>query len=462
MRDASDAGFVRVSERAPQYFVDGNGTAFIPIGLNLAFPRHARSEEEGLAMMRRWLDRLAENHGNYARIFLGHPFFDIERDGQGHFSERDAHALDEVLDHAWKHGIRLKITLEVFREIGPTPQRESFPGALNFSRPSYHVDFGGSFHSMDEFLESPRGRSHFLKKLDWLSARYADHPGILGWDLWNEMNAVQSTKWLDWTRVMLPAMKQRFPRHLVMQNLGSMDAPSALADYAAVMPMVGNEVTQAHRYLDLGAELSICHGAMDTILSDAVNTLRTLAPDRPALLSEGGAVEPRHIRPWDAYARDRAGTILHDTLFAPFFSGSAGSGCPWHWQEYVDPGDLWWHFRRFARALHGVDPVAEQFDPSLSSIGDMRIYTLMGRTTRLIWCRDGAADWKSEIVEGREPRWVGGARLPVPDTRSVTACAYDPWTDREYENLPISNREIQLPGFQRSLVVCVRSSADLG
>ena len=65
-------------------------------------------------------------------------------------------------------------------------------------------------------------------------------------------------------------MKERFPENLVMQSLGSFDNEDVRPVYRKMMLLPGNEVAQVHRYLDLGADMEICHSPMDIICSSAV------------------------------------------------------------------------------------------------------------------------------------------------------------------------------------------------
>jgi hypothetical protein len=446
---------VRPSRRHRRYFETADGKTFIPIGMNLCFPRHVTDRREGLDKMFRWLDRLADNGGNFARLFLGHPFFDIECGRFGVFDEEKASRLDAVLDHAWKQGVRLKLTIDLFRTIQMAPQAETFPGAVSFSKPNFHIQNGGPFRDMDEYLASDKGRRHFLQKLDWLGERYGRHPGIFGWDLWNEMNAVVSSQWTQWTQAMLPELKKRFPHHLAMQTLGSMDADNSIQPYAEIMALPSNEISQAHRYLDTGASWEICHGPVDVMVADAVETILRIAPDKPAVLAEGGATEWRHSAPWVLFPADKEGILLHDVLFAPYFAGAAGGGQAWHWQEYVDPNNLWWHFARFAQAIRGADPVAQRFVPQRWDVDGLRVYALVGRSQCLVWCRDALSDWKTELVDHVPARLVTNATLSLPVNIGAgwRSHSYDPWTQRTTGILDIVGDRLPLEPFKRSLVV---------
>ncbi len=185
---------------------------------------------------------------------------------------------------------------------------------------------------------------------------------------------------------------------------------------------------------------------------------------KPVLLAESGAVEPRHAGPFKLYAQDREGVLLHDVLFAPFFAGAAGSGQCWHWTQYIDPSGLWWQFGRFARTVAGLDPAAEAFRPAaVVTNGPLRVYALDGRRTVLAWCRDGRADWRSDLERGNEPETVRDAWLDLGGIlrgRAVArASSYDPWRDVS-DPLSLSAGRATLPPFRRSLVVRVELGAE--
>ncbi|QYY35449.1 cellulase family glycosylhydrolase [Ruficoccus sp. ZRK36] len=439
----------------PVRYFEENGKTFIPIGLNLCFPRFISNEQEGLDLYAQWIKRLADAGGNYMRLWLGHAFFDLEPEQAGVFCPRVASRLDRVLKMAHERGIRVKLTLDHFRSISTQAQAEIFPGAASFDKPVYAKANGGCAEDMDAFLTHPDGQALYLKKLDWLSERYAEHPAIFGWELWNEMNSVNSSHWPQWTRLMLPELRKRFPRHRVMQSLGSFDRESQnalYADYATMRPM---DLVQVHRYLDPAAGFTQCQGPADLMCADAVNTLREMAPDLPVILAETGAVEANHSAPAKLYASDTEGLLLHDLIFAPFFSGSAGCGQMWHWDYYVTKHNLWWHYGRFARAIEGFNPAGDgPVHTSVWETDDLRAYGLSGRCQSLIWLRDTSSDWRSEIIDGQPAPLRQPSTFALPDSlpRTQTITCYDPWEDRE----TVAERTaegVQLPAFRRSLVL---------
>ncbi|RPJ59847.1 MAG: hypothetical protein EHM23_12660 [Acidobacteria bacterium] len=233
------------------------------------------------------------------------------------------------------------MTLEHFRHFFREEQKWA-------AKPLHHVSQGGPAADESDFFSGQSSREQFKHKLDWFAERYADHPNVFAWELWNEINAVRAQGWEDWTAVMLGELRKRFPRTLVTQSLGSYDTDRVREKYRWLAQLQGNDFAQVHRYLDLGASLEVCHGPVDRLAAEAVKELLVLNPGKPVVLAESGAVEPGHTGPFKLYVKDKAGIILHDVLFAPFFAGAAGPGQIWHWDQYVAANNLWFQFKRFA------------------------------------------------------------------------------------------------------------------
>ena len=94
-------GFVRVSPRDCRYFELDSGQPYLPIGLNLIAPPKGDP-----AQMDEWFGRLAAQGGNYVRVWLGSPFYDVEHARSGEYDEEKAKRIDQLLASARRHGIR--------------------------------------------------------------------------------------------------------------------------------------------------------------------------------------------------------------------------------------------------------------------------------------------------------------------------------------------------------------------
>lgn len=452
--DDASAHFIRVSPRDARYFETDDGRPYIPDGLNLISPPWIRSgqPDDRLAALDEWLGKLAAGGGNHIRVWLSNEFYEVEHERAGQYDSERAQRIDAMLAIARKHGIRVKMTIEHFREIDPAHPRQRWA-----VKALHHRSRGGLATTMEGWMESAEARQQFVQKLEFLASRYRNDPTIYGWELWNEMNAVVGRgDYLGWTKAMLPELHRLFPHQLCMQSLGSFDSTGVRGSYRALALMPGNDVAQVHRYLDLGARLEVCHGPVDILAADAVSTLLAARPGKPVMLAESGAVEPSHSGPFKLYAKDSKGIILHDILFAPFFCGAAGCGQCWHWDQYVDANNLWWQFGRFASATKGLDPPAEAFEPVQIEHPQLRVYLLKGRQTWIAWCRDRSSNWQTELAEGKTPAvlraLVLDLNLPSTGRTSWQCQVYDPWTDH-WSSAELQDGRVSLPEFTRSVVV---------
>jgi len=453
-----DSPFVRVSPRDPRYFELSDGRPYIPIGLNMIAPPGG-DPGEALIQMSEWMGLLAANGGNFIRLWLSNAYFDVEHAQSGVYDEDKARRIDAVLAIARKHDIRVKMTLEHFRHLGDGRQRWA-------AKSLHHVAQGGPAKDIVDFFANPTSQEQFKAKIAWYQGRYRDDPVIFAWELWNEFDAVQNLWTADmwkedtgvarrWTQTMLDALHRQFPKNLATQSQGSFDQQRKVELYRSLCSIPGNDIAQVHRYLDLGAGLEICHGPMDILTADAVTTLLGFKTGKPVLLAESGAVEPSHSGPFQLYAQDRAGILLHDVLFAPFFAGAAGPGQCWHWDMYVARNNLWRHFGCFAKSVRGLDPPAEGFRPVRIEHPRLRIYALAGRRTLIAWCRDRENTWRAELADSKPPERLENQSIVIPadllpeDAGQIRV--YDPWVD-QWSDGRLEDGRLALPPFTRSIV----------
>ena len=452
-------GYIKVSRENPSYFAFSDGSPYIPVGINMINPsgRYRDNPDSSLYEIEQWMKALSSNGGNYVRVWLSQSFWDIEDKKAGEYSEEKIKRIDRFIKMARENGLRIKMTLEHFRSL--TLQENNQPWA---NKSVYHTSSGGPLDSIRQYLTSEEGRQLFLRKVDFYKKRYGNDTLFFGWELWNEMNAMKGPEdeaFFEWNKLMLREVKKSFPENLVMQSFGSFDYDGVRENYKRLMLMPDNEVAQVHRYLDLGARMEVCHAPMDIICSSAVEEIKSYNSGKPILLAETGAVEPSHSGPSKFYPVDTAGILLHDILFAPFFSGSAGSGMSWHWESYVDKNHLWYHFGRLHKVIDGLDPSAENFKSAKSETERLRVYVLSGNKTRLIWLRDKNNTWQSELRDSIPPEIISGYRFNLKaaglDLKDITAEIYDPWQDK-WTTINSDGSEIFLPDFKRSLVIRIR------
>jgi len=453
---AGSKGYIGISRENPSFFSFSDGSPFIPIGINMINPSNRYRDKPDSAMLEieHWMKSLSANGANYIRVWLSQSFWDMEDKKAGEYREEKIKRIDRFVEMARANGLRIKMTLEHFRSVTLQENNQTWA-----NKHVYHTSNGGPLDSIRKYLTSDQGRQLFLNKVDFYKERYGSDTLFFGWELWNEMNAMKGPEdevFFNWNKQMLKEVKKRFPENLVMQSFGSFDHDGVRPNYKRLMLMPWNEVAQVHRYLDLGAKMDVCHEPMDIICTSAVDEIKSYNPRKPIILAETGAVEPQHIGPFKLYPADTAGILLHDILFAPFFSGAAGAGMSWHWESYVDKNNLWYHFRRFHRAIEGVDPIVENFVYSKTETDKLRIYAMKGIRTNLLWIRDKNNTWQSELAEGKAPELISGLdldlRAPGISDPSGTIEIYDPWQNK-WSSVGAKGTIIVLPDFRRSLML---------
>lgn len=432
---------LQVSSVDSRYLADADGKTFVPVGCNICFDRLNADGRDAAATRERfgrWMRAFAANGGNFMRFWLGHASTEIMPRRAGEFDPEAEKTLLFVVKLAEELGIKIKFTLESFRRTIPDANAED-PGRIDiFTRPLY----APYAKTMIEFFRSEECAQIFLKKVDRLKELgLGDSPAVAAFELWNEVNA--ACGWnppVDvWTRRMLKEMKTRFPGRLALQSLGSFSSPSSFTWYDWLAALEDNDILQAHRYYDPGAELDVCRAEMDVLAADAIRELCDRTTSKPVMLAETGAVLANHAGPSDRYPGDKRGELLHDELFAPFFAGSCASGQPWHWDhQYIDGNSLWGQFAQFKKAVAGVDPAAEHFRPFHSENHALRFWGLRGKTTTMVWMRRKDGAFKT-VTNGESHEKVS---LP----RSFAL--FDPWND---VTTSVTNGVV--PDFTRDAVI---------
>ena len=440
---------IAISPVDSRYFADGGGKTWIPVGCNICFDRNAVSSAKTRERYGGWMARFAESGGNFMRVWLSTPFLDVMPDKAGEFSEEATENLKWLVGRAEDLGLKLKFTFENFRSLGPRDDADPEKGIVSFRKTAYvpHAK------TMREVFTSPECFEIYLAKARHVAKAAGASNALIAVELWNEISSVAAFDARvvgEWSERMLAELKKLFPGKMTLQNLGSFSGPSSFLEYDWLAGLAGNDFMQMHRYLDPGAEQNVCRGPMDVLCADAIRELLDRRPDCPAILAETGAVKANHTGPSELYDRDVHGMLLHDELFAPFFAGSAGCGQPWHWDhQYIDGNDLWWHFSRFAEAVKGLDPATGHFRPFHTETRRLRIHGLRCEGETLLWCRDKANTWESELIRGEVPETISGEKIPFP---GAFEC-YLPWENRWMA----TGKGDVLPDFSRSIVVRIES-----
>ena len=190
--------YVRIDTKDPRFFSLA-GACYWPIGPNLRSISDPRSRENlgtqptplrGTLAYDAYFDRLAANGVNTVEVWLASWNLGLEWNatwpgyrGLGRYNEAHAWQLDRVLDSALAHGIRVNLAVNNHGQASGWVDTEWRNNP--FSRRN-----GGPFSSPEELFTTDRAKLYQDQVRRYIVARYADHPAIMAWKLWTEVEFV--------------------------------------------------------------------------------------------------------------------------------------------------------------------------------------------------------------------------------------------------------------------------------
>jgi len=200
--------YVHVDSVDHRFFSLGSSTPrFIwPIGLNLASPCDQLTENDptkraygttptpdrGTFAYDAFLARLAAAGGTAAEIWMSSWNLGLEWNGKwrgyhniGRYNERNAARMDRLLDVSWAHGVRLVVNLNNHG------QYLANSGESEWLTNPYNQINGGPLAIPDEVFTDPSAILAQDNLRRYIAARYADHPAILLWKLFSEVDLTQ-------------------------------------------------------------------------------------------------------------------------------------------------------------------------------------------------------------------------------------------------------------------------------
>jgi hypothetical protein len=341
---SQDSGFVRVSQKNPLYFEFDNGKPYFAVGENVCW-----SGSKGTYDYDKWFAQLAANGGNYARLWIG-PFdsFTLERKqreaqdeaGLGRYDLANAWRLDYVLQLAAQKGVYLMFCAESFNSLRIRPEHAMW------NENPYNAANGGALQKPEEFFTNAEAKRLFKNRLRYLVARYGYNPHVLSWEFWNEVDIIEKYESQNveaWHQEMARFVRSIDPhRHLLTTSF------AGSAGDARVDALPELDYVQTHNY-----------GSRDVAETLSDFCLRKAAKfGKPHYVGEFGV---------DAggggNASDPTGVHLHNGLWSPVFSLSAGTGMLWWWDNYVEPKNLYHHFAPVARFVKDVRWNEHQWKP---------------------------------------------------------------------------------------------------
>lgn len=330
-------GFLRRATGAGRnrYFEYSDGSPYFAVGLNLCW-----ADRRGLPSFADWFGQLGNAGGNYARLWMASRPLENAASGPGKYDLKNAAYFDKVLELAETNGLRCMMAFGTYGEL----ISGGYFNEGKWSENAYNSANGGPVpqDTPDAFFTNPDARKMYRNRLRYLIARYGAYESMGFWEIWNERAAPT-----DWYAEMATYLKANDPYQRPVTTSYQTTAPAEIWNIPAM------DLSQTHRYGDEGS------------MRDLAPTLAADAHDhnpykKPHLMGEYGIT-------WRApdikFDEKGTGTNIHNGIWVSAFTGNAGSGMTWWWDNYVAPKNLFGVFHGLAQFAKTVDWSNRAFEP---------------------------------------------------------------------------------------------------
>jgi hypothetical protein len=317
-------GYLRISPHNSLYFEFDDETPFCAVAMDKAMGSVSQFEHI--------YGRFAEAGGNFNRLFLTH--------GNLNVMERvvDSSRLDKGvgklnLEYCWcvDQTLELREQLGIYHMLTLTNQTNFRTGNGGWDANVYNVKNGGFLNKPGEYFTDQRAQRVFEHLLRYAVARWGASTSVFSWDLWNEVSAAEgfqpatAARWHQRMARYLRSVDEA--KHVIHTNFGHLNSFAEI-DGLPEMELVSTNI----------------YAVKDVAQISEVWTKRLIGQfGKPYMLTEYGI---GHNMGAAGYApHDPERVMVHNGLWSPLLSGSAGTGMAWDWNWLDDD-----HFYRYIQA----------------------------------------------------------------------------------------------------------------
>jgi hypothetical protein len=336
---SSKKGFLR--KKNTNYLNFDNGEQFIPVGHNLGW-----QENNKFLNFKTWTDKLAANKANFIRVWQCHWGLGIEWTGSPYnglkrYSQVNSFYTDKLLEECNAKDIYLMLCINHHGMVSTRVNPE-------WSTSPYNVANGGPCNNVWDYFTNATAKKLHKNRLRYIVARWGYARNIMSWELFNEV---------DWTDDFSNRKNAVKDWHIEMGNyLKSIDVRKHLVttsyahneDDPATWKSTAIDFTQTHNYIN-SANIE---NSLASISNDFITQY-----NKPILHGEFG------INPSTSSLSviDPNGIHIHNSIWATAFSGAMGAGMSWWWESYLDPRNLYTHYKPLSEFVSIIPLKKENF-----------------------------------------------------------------------------------------------------
>ncbi len=349
LRDDKAPGFIR--KNRTNYLQYSNGKQFIVIGENVNCPA-----ENVFSDYTRWMDKLSANGANLMNVWMIYAGFGIEWTdlnnkafgGLKKYNQQNAAHLDWLLDECDKKELYLLLGLN-------TSGGESSTVNPPWSQNPYNAKNGGPCQTQGEFFKNNEAKAILKNRLKYIVARYGYSKNIMAWNLFIEADGIKDYKnykkdVVEWNGEMSAYLKNiDVNHHLVTTSY------SSKVENENTWKLPGIDFTQTHSYVKTELPEKRIVQANRAYLDKF---------KKPTLTAEFG-IDPANV---DLNNLDPHGIYFHNVLWSSVMGGAMGTALTYWWHNYIDPQNLYYHFKTLAAFVSRIPLKDENYQPARAII----------------------------------------------------------------------------------------------
>ena len=332
-------GFVK--KNVTNYLQFDNGDQYIPVGQNMGWQSNNKYLD-----FKNWTDKMAANQANFIRFWqcawgLGIEWRGAPYEGLKKYRQDNAFYTDKLLDECNAKDIYMMLCINhhgmVSSSVNP-----------NWPDNPYNAANGGPCVNTWDYFTNATAKNLHKNRLRYIIARWGYSRNIMSWELFNEVEwtdnfSTYKTQIKDWHKEMAGYIQTKDPfDHLITTSFAHDNNDAATWNLPEI------DFTQTHYYNGSPNVEAVLVGGVRSYITQFA---------KPTLTGEFG-IESGNI---SLTTIDPNGIYFHNSLWATLLSGGMGAGASWWWDNFIDPRNLYTHYKGAAALAAKIPFVGGNF-----------------------------------------------------------------------------------------------------
>lgn len=343
---SSVKGFVR--KNSSNYLNFDNGEQYVMIGQNMGWQQNNK-----YLNFKTWTDKMAANKANFIRLWqcawgLGIEWSGSPYDGLKKYSQVNSFYTDKLLEECRAKDIYMMLCINHHGMVSSTVNP-------NWNENPYKSTNGGPCVNTWDYFINATAKALHKNRLRYIVARWGYSRNIMSWELFNEVEwtdqfSTYKTQIKDWHQEMAQYLRSKDPfRHLVTTSYAHDDQDPATWNLPEM------DFTQTHYYNGAANLETVLVGGIASYLSSF---------NKPTYTGEFGV----NANSSNLSSIDPNGTHIHNSVWATLFGGGMGAGSSWWWDTYIEPRNLYTHYKAPALVVAQIPLAAQNYKPVAGSV----------------------------------------------------------------------------------------------